>query len=381
MTTHVNALRSRIISFVSVLGGVLLVGGIAVALVGRTANTAFKLFGQEFSSTSVGVSLAFIGAVVIAMTFRRMLGSLDESEKLSASGQTALRVSQQVVGGSAITASSIGTINIGEARRESIQKEKEVVFISEGVVTTPPGFRLAFSIWNNKPVAVKIVKISTVQHIYTHSVSYYGGSRHHLELNQDKEQLWDGDTYEIPPGQSASFDSSYTMRTGPLDGEPWIVIGVVARFHDALGEVQDIHSDCIYQIVKGRVQMVPIAAIETLNSDNTFRHVIYAGLLQSLSDTLDKGRKHIIDLMKEDYTNGITRLQALVKEKGSEQDLERIEVLSKRLLEFTEEEAKGPLQRSDRERKREVEEQLRQESVRFGGRAFVHLCALEVRRT
>ena len=126
-----------------------------------------------------------------------------------------------------------------------------------------------------------------------------------------------------------------------------IVIGVVARFHDALGEVQDIHSDCIYQIVKGRVQMVPIAAIETLNSDNTFRHVIYAGLLQSLSDTLDKGRKHIIDLMKEDYTNGITRLQALVKEKGSEQDLERIEVLSKRLLEFTEEEAKGPLQRSD----------------------------------
>jgi membrane protein implicated in regulation of membrane protease activity len=62
----------------SVLGGILLVGGIVLAILGGSAQTAFTLFGNQFSSTSVGVSLAFIGAVIVVITIRRVLSSVDK---------------------------------------------------------------------------------------------------------------------------------------------------------------------------------------------------------------------------------------------------------------------------------------------------------------
>ncbi|HUT14295.1 MAG TPA: hypothetical protein VMY42_27665 [Thermoguttaceae bacterium] len=80
MSSEVNAIRSLIVRLVAVLGAVLFLGGVVVAIVGRSAETEFTLFGQEFTSTSVGVALAFIGAVVVALTFRRVLKSLDRSE-------------------------------------------------------------------------------------------------------------------------------------------------------------------------------------------------------------------------------------------------------------------------------------------------------------
>ena len=61
----------------SLLGIVLLVGGLVLAFVQRFAETTFTLFGNKFSSTSVGVSMAFIGAVMVILTFRRVLKSLD----------------------------------------------------------------------------------------------------------------------------------------------------------------------------------------------------------------------------------------------------------------------------------------------------------------
>jgi uncharacterized membrane protein len=61
----------------SLLGIVLLVGGLVIAFVQRFAETKFTLLGNEFSSTSVGVSIAFIGAILVIATFRRVLKSLD----------------------------------------------------------------------------------------------------------------------------------------------------------------------------------------------------------------------------------------------------------------------------------------------------------------
>lgn len=67
-----------IIVSVSILGGVLLVGGILLALLGRSAETTIKLFGNEMSSTSVGVALAFTGAVLVAAALGGVLASVNK---------------------------------------------------------------------------------------------------------------------------------------------------------------------------------------------------------------------------------------------------------------------------------------------------------------
>jgi uncharacterized integral membrane protein len=60
-----------------ILGGILLGGGIVLAYFGNTAQTTFTLFGNQFSSTSVGVALAFMGVVLVGFVIRRILISLD----------------------------------------------------------------------------------------------------------------------------------------------------------------------------------------------------------------------------------------------------------------------------------------------------------------
>lgn len=81
---HVYA-ASSLLRLISVLGGalgaILLVGGIYLAVGQRYADTKFNLFGNQFSSTSVGVSMAFIGAVLVILTFRRVLSA---TERLAA---------------------------------------------------------------------------------------------------------------------------------------------------------------------------------------------------------------------------------------------------------------------------------------------------------
>ena len=77
---HVHAATPllRLISVLGAfLGAILLVGGVYLAVGGSFADTKFNLFGNEFSSTSVGVSMAFIGAVLVVVTFRRVLSSVD----------------------------------------------------------------------------------------------------------------------------------------------------------------------------------------------------------------------------------------------------------------------------------------------------------------
>ena len=77
---HVKA-ASPILRLVAVISGllslILLGGGIYLAFADRMADTTFRLFGNDFSSTSVGVSMAFIGAVLAVLVLRRVLKSID----------------------------------------------------------------------------------------------------------------------------------------------------------------------------------------------------------------------------------------------------------------------------------------------------------------
>jgi len=65
----------------TILGGILFIGGIILAILGSSAESTFTFFGNDFSSTSVGVALAFIGAVLDIIIIRRVLTSVDAASK------------------------------------------------------------------------------------------------------------------------------------------------------------------------------------------------------------------------------------------------------------------------------------------------------------
>jgi DMSO/TMAO reductase YedYZ heme-binding membrane subunit len=68
----------RLLSYLSsLLSVVLLAGGVWLAVRGAMGNTTMKLFGNEFSSTSVGVAMAFLGVALAASILHRILRSLD----------------------------------------------------------------------------------------------------------------------------------------------------------------------------------------------------------------------------------------------------------------------------------------------------------------
>lgn len=80
--TTASPLLRLILLLGALLGGLLLLGGIYLAFASRMAETKFSLFGNDFSSTSVGVSMVFIGATLIIVTFRRVLKSIDHLASL-----------------------------------------------------------------------------------------------------------------------------------------------------------------------------------------------------------------------------------------------------------------------------------------------------------
>lgn len=70
----------RIVAIIGCVFGVLLgIGGIIVAILGHQAETTMNIFGNNVSTTSVGIGLAFLGAVVIAVAIRRILKSVDHA--------------------------------------------------------------------------------------------------------------------------------------------------------------------------------------------------------------------------------------------------------------------------------------------------------------
>jgi hypothetical protein len=61
----------------SILAGIFFIGGVFIAILGTRAMTEFSLFGQTFKSTSAGIALGFIGAVLFILLLRRLLQSTD----------------------------------------------------------------------------------------------------------------------------------------------------------------------------------------------------------------------------------------------------------------------------------------------------------------
>lgn len=90
--SHIRSASSilRLIAVLgALLGAALLAGGIYLTFTGGLAAIKFTLFGNDFSSTSIGVAMAFIGAVLVILVFRRVLKSTDRLASAGGAGGNA----------------------------------------------------------------------------------------------------------------------------------------------------------------------------------------------------------------------------------------------------------------------------------------------------
>jgi len=82
---HVEAAKPILVEttrLAGLLGLVLMAGGIYLGYFSRFAETELHLFGTSLKSTSVGVAMVFIGAVMVARIISRTLTSLETLAKL-----------------------------------------------------------------------------------------------------------------------------------------------------------------------------------------------------------------------------------------------------------------------------------------------------------
>lgn len=88
MTKNLSQSIWRLIIWITAgLAVILLIGGVILAFFGNKADISIKLFEQELTTTSVGVSLAFIGVVLAGIIFKRILDSLDNAVKIDSTSE------------------------------------------------------------------------------------------------------------------------------------------------------------------------------------------------------------------------------------------------------------------------------------------------------
>ena len=84
MNASAASVSVRLIAFlVALLSAISVIGGIYLASAERFAFIKFTFFGNDFSSTSIGVGIVFIGAVLVGVVYFRVLRSID---RLASSG-------------------------------------------------------------------------------------------------------------------------------------------------------------------------------------------------------------------------------------------------------------------------------------------------------
>ena len=232
----------------------------------------------------IGAIATIVGAVIAALVSQR---KKDKTKLLPTQGSRHLTVGA-ISGGAVIQAEKIEGIKIEEAAsKEKLDKgEVSLQFVTEGIKGSPRGFQVLFSIWNNSSNYVKLYEFFTKEYIRVPSTMYHGGQRSVLQLIQNETSLWKGETYELPPDESASFDLQYTIKTGSANGDPWIIFGIFARYHSPIVAKQVLHSDALYLFSHYGVEVVTLENVEELNGPNMWKHHIYALLLESFSEHL-----------------------------------------------------------------------------------------------
>ena len=253
----------------------------------------------------------------------------------------------------------------------------DLTFITEGVKFDDLGFQILFTIWNTTSSPIKIFDIRGIEHARCISVRYYGGQRHNLKLIQDTGTLWDGETYEIPGNQSASFNLKYDIKTGPCDGEPVIVLGILAQFHEQNGGLGNVHSDSVYVFDNRNIKAIKISEISEMNNSNHFLHLVYATTLKSLSKTIHINREYIGILMQSDYNKGIEKILKILHKKGEPGVILKVDSLKKDLNDIIEQEKAHPLDDRTQKQKEIILKKFWQISLDSGLIAFTHICAPE----
>jgi hypothetical protein len=76
--THFDVLYLVVVAGM-ILGIAFIIGGIALTALGATGDTTFSFFGNTFTSQSAGVAAIFCGAVVVALTFRRVIKGVERT--------------------------------------------------------------------------------------------------------------------------------------------------------------------------------------------------------------------------------------------------------------------------------------------------------------
>ena len=327
------------------------------------------------NSLGVGIlAAAILGLILYSFQRSKVDTSIKNHESTTDNSKS---VSAKIIsGGTIIQADNINEIHVTQLPPAKTNNEEKVSFITESIKSGQSSFCILFSIWNNTSRTIKLFDVKGIEHIRLDSVSYYGGKRHFLKLEQDRSSLWNGETYEILTNQSASFDIKYKIITGPADGEPFIVLGILVRYHDQNTTMRDLHSDAVYILDRGVIKAIPILQLRNLNNSNMFIHRIYASTLQSLSNILLTYRDYIITLMTDDYNIGFEKLRKILITYGEKDILSSVENIENALIGILQEEKTRPLDQPDLKQKNDLLEELQLISIKYCRMSFVDLCII-----
>jgi len=223
-----------------------------------TASTLLK-----GNSWAVGLAtlVGLLVLTIIALLQRRTRGRRDRS---STEGKAlSISVNDSATVGTIVQANNIVGLTMNAA--VSNPEPEQVSFIVEGVRPIFSGFQILFSIWNMTKHPIKIFEFVSEEYERIKSVDYYGGPRSKLQLCEDeKSTLWSGRTDEIPSKESSSFDLRYIIKTGPADGDPWVILGISARYHNYQGSINIISSDAVFLYRSGDCFIVRPQELDSL---------------------------------------------------------------------------------------------------------------------
>ena len=131
---------------------------------------------------------------------------------------------------------------------------QDVVFITERIslskcdetvldIKDVSEVKVLFSLWNNNAFAIKVFEISSIIHRRQPSVAYFGGPRALVIIDQDKSIADPTNTYEIPAGESCSFNIAYRITRTHHD---YIAFSLLMRYTEPTGQIRQIGSDALY---------------------------------------------------------------------------------------------------------------------------------------